>query len=105
MRSSIFNSKHPAFFYAKFLVGICMGAAIVFEVLANYSLKHHSETYARVAQQYMEALKSRPSRPGEPASVLMVGNSLLLYGVDVDRLQALTSDRMRVYPIFLEATG
>lgn len=35
----------------------------------------------------------------------MVGNSLLLEGVDVNRLRKLTSDRMRVYPIFLEATG
>src|SRR5262249_18980871 len=38
-------------------------------------------------------------------SVLMVGNSLLLYGVDVDRLQTLTSSQVRIYPVFLEATG
>src|SRR5260370_28341508 len=43
--------------------------------------------------------------PGEPPSVLLVGNSLLLHGVELDRLQALTSSRMRIYPIFLEATG
>src|SRR5207245_9103573 len=41
----------------------------------------------------------------EPTSVLMIGNSLLLEGVDVDRLQKLTSSQMRIYPIFLEATG
>jgi hypothetical protein len=35
----------------------------------------------------------------------MVGNSLLLEGVDVERLQKLTSGRVRIYPIFLEATG
>jgi lysophospholipase L1-like esterase len=35
----------------------------------------------------------------------MVGNSLLLYGVDVDRLKNLTSGRVHVCPIFLEATG
>src|SRR5713226_9971829 len=35
----------------------------------------------------------------------MVGNSLLLHGIELDRLNALTSSRMRVYPIFLEATG
>src|SRR5438445_1580879 len=35
----------------------------------------------------------------------MVGNSLLLQGVKVDRLQALTSASMRIYPVFLEATG
>src|SRR5258705_1755242 len=35
----------------------------------------------------------------------MVGNSLLLQGVKLDRLQALTSASMRIYPVFLEATG
>jgi hypothetical protein len=75
------------------------------EIFSDYLVKHHSFTYARVSRQYGEALKVRPSRPGEPASVLMVGNSLLLYGVDVDRLHELTSGRMRIYPIFLEATG
>jgi len=34
----------------------------------------------------------------------MVGNSLLLAGVDVDRLQQLTATSLRIYPIFLEAT-
>ena len=47
----------------------------------------------------------RPSRTGEPASVLMVGNSLLMEGIDVDRLQELTSSKMRIHPLFLEATG
>jgi hypothetical protein len=36
---------------------------------------------------------------------MMVGNSLLLHGVKVDRLRELTSSQMRIYPIFLEATG
>jgi hypothetical protein len=105
MPSSISNFKDPAFSYAKVLIGICVACAVLMEILTSYSLKRHSETYARVAQQYTEALKARPSSPGEPASVLMVGNSLLLYGVDVDRLQTLTSGRIRIYPIFLEATG
>jgi hypothetical protein len=35
----------------------------------------------------------------------MIGNSLLLQGVDVDRLQKLTSRQMQIYPIFLEGTG
>jgi hypothetical protein len=68
-------------------------------------VKYYSFTYARVSRQYSEALEVRPSKPGEPASVLMVGNSLLLYGVDVDRLHELTSGSMRIYPIFLEATA
>jgi hypothetical protein len=105
MLSSTFSSKHPALFYAKLLVGICALLMLVFEFLSAFLLKHHSETYARVSQQYAEALKMRPARPGEPASVLLVGNSLLLYGVDVDRLRKLTLGRVQICPIFLEATG
>ncbi len=105
MRSSISGSKSPALVYAKALVGICAVLIVALEISSAYLLKHHSVTYARVSRQYDEAVKVRPSRPGEPASVLIVGNSLLLEGVDVNRLRELTSTRVRIYPIFLEATG
>ena len=105
MPSCTSSSKHRALFYAKLLAGICAFLILVFELSSNYLLKRHSETYARVSQQYADAVKIRPAKPGEPASVLMVGNSLLLYGVDVDRLRELTSGRVRICPIFLEATG
>ena len=105
MRSSTSSSNAPAWFYAKVLVGVCAVLVVVFEIASNYLLKHDSETYARVSQQYADALTIRPAKPGEPRPVLMVGNSLLLEGIDVERLQALTSSRMRIHPIFLEATG
>lgn len=105
MRSSISSSKHPALNYVKILVAICAALAISFECLSDYLLKRHSETYARVSQQYADALRVRPAKPGEPKSVLMIGNSLLLYGVDVDHLQKLTSSQLSIHPIFLEATG
>lgn len=105
MRSSISNSRHPAITYTKILLAICAALTISLEGLSNYLLKRHSETYARVSQQYADALRIRPAKPGEPMSVLMVGNSLLLYGVDVDRLQKLTSSQLSIHPIFLEATG
>ena len=84
MPSSISSSKHPALFYAKLLVGICAFLILVFELLSDFLLKHHSETYARVSQQYAQAVHMRPASAGQPASILMVGNSLLLYGVDVE---------------------
>ena len=105
MPSSTSSSKHSALFYAKLLGGICALLILVFEFSSDYLLKRHSETYARVSQQYSDAVKMRPAKPGEPASVLMVGNSLLLYGVDVDRLKNLTSGRAHICPIFLDATG
>ena len=105
MPSSISNSRHPAIAYAKVLFGICLALIMSFEFLSDYLLKHHSETYARVSRQYGDALRIPPSKPGEPKSVLMVGNSLLLEGIDVDRLQKLTSSQLSIHPIFLEATG
>ena len=79
--------------------------AIALEVSSVYLLKNYSVTFRRVSRQYAEALKVRPARAGEPTSVLMVGNSLLLHGVDVDRLRQRTWENMRIYPIFLEGTG
>lgn len=105
MPSSTSSSKPGALFYAKLLVGICALLILAIEFLSDFLLKHHSETYARVSRQYAEAVKMRPAKPGEPASVLMIGNSLLLEGVDVGRLQKLTSSQMNICPIFLEATG
>jgi len=105
MPSSTSSSKPGALFYAKLLVGICALLIVAFEFLSDFLLKYHSETYARVSRQYAEAVKMRPAKPGEPTSVLILGNSLLLEGVDVDRLKKLTSSHMHIYPIFLEATG
>src|SRR6267143_1070082 len=105
MPLSTSSSKPGAFFYAKLLVGICALLIVAFVFFSDFLLKHHSETYARVSRQCAEAIRMRPAQPGEPASVLMIGNSLLLEGGDVDRLKKLTSDQMHIYPIFLEATG
>jgi hypothetical protein len=105
MPSSISDSKSTALTYAKALAGICAILMIAIEIFSVYLLKHDSGTYARISRQYDEAAKMRPAAPGEPPSVLLVGNSLLLHGIELDRLQALTSSRMHIYPIFLEATG
>lgn len=105
MPSSISGSKSKAIAYAKALAAICAVLILVFEVASVYLLNHQSATYARISKQYDDALKIRRGPAGEPPSVLMVGNSLLLHGVQLDRLQELTSSRMHLYPIFLEATG
>jgi hypothetical protein len=105
MPSSISGSKSKAIAYAKALAAICALLILVFEIASVYLLNHRSGTYARISRQYAEALTIRPAGAGEPPSVLMVGNSLLLHGVQLDRLQEMTSSRMRLYPIFLEATG
>ncbi len=105
MPLSTSSSESAALVYAKVLVGICAIFLMGLEISSVYLVKYYSPTYARVSRQYAEALKVRPSRPGEPTSVLMVGNSLLVAGVDVDRLQELMSGNLRIYPIFLEGTA
>jgi len=105
MLSSISDSKSRCLLYCKVLAGICASLLAMIEISSIYLLKHHSPTYARISRQYSEAMTIRPAGPGEPANVLMVGNSLLLHGVELDRLRTLTSERMNIYPIFLEATG
>lgn len=92
-------------FYAKLLVGVCAALIVCFEALSTYLLKRHSETYARISLQYAQALRIRTGKPGEPVPVLMVGNSLLLDGVDVNQLRDSTTNKLHVYPIFLEGTG
>src|SRR5437870_5785885 len=101
MRLSISNSKSPAMTYAKVICGISFGLLIALEGFSRYMLKHHSVTYQRVAQQLNRAVEARPARLGEPTSVVMIGNSLFLDGVQVDRLQEMTSNRLRIYTIFL----
>jgi hypothetical protein len=105
MPSSTSDSKSKAVGYAKAIAAICALLILVFEIVSVYLLNHQSATYARVSRQYDEASRIRPAGAGEPPAVLMVGNSLLLHGVQLDRLKDLTASRMQVYPIFLEATG
>jgi hypothetical protein len=105
MPLSISNSRSAPFFYVGVLAGVCLFLVATLEISSRFMLKHHSETFARVSRQYADAVWVRPAKAGEPISVLMVGNSLLLDGIDVDRFQKLTSSKLRIYPIFLEATG
>src|SRR5436190_21384735 len=102
MRSSISVSNAAPIFHLKMLAAFCVLVVTSLEILFSHPIKEHSVTYRRVSRQYVEALGARPSKPGEPVSVLMVGNSLLLNGVDVPRLQASTSGSLRIYPMFLE---
>jgi len=97
-------SGASALLHAKVLVALVAILVAGLEVWANHPLKQYSATYRRVSRQYAEAVRARPSRAGAPVSVLIVGNSLLLDGVDVRRLQK-SAARLRIFPIFLESTG
>lgn len=105
MHSSISDSNRPAVAYAKALLAICVLIIIGFEISSCYLLDHFSLTYKRISRQYEQAATVQRAEPGGPPSVLIVGNSLLLHGIQLDRLRALTSASMQIYPVFLEATG
>src|SRR5262249_45880276 len=99
------NAHSHALRHVKYLLATIALLLLGIEAGANYLLKHASPTYARVSGQYQQAREAVPAKPGDPPTVLMLGNSLLLDGIEMDRLRLATSSRMRVYPIFLEATG
>ena len=105
MPSSISDSRRRAADYSKVLLGLCAITILGIEIFSSYLLKHFSLTYSRVSRQQAEAVKIRHAGPGKSPSVLLVGNSLLLQGIQLDRLHSLTSDAIRIYPIFLEQTG
>ncbi len=105
MHSSISDSKSTALAYIKVSLAIWTILVIALEISSVYLLKHQSPTYSRISRQFETAVKMRPAGPGEAPAVLLVGNSLLLHGIKMDRLQELTSSSMRINPILLEATG
>ncbi len=103
MRSSTSSFDRPLF-YSRILIAVSVLVILALEAGYSYTLTR-SGTYRRVSRQYAEVAQSRPALPGEPPSVVMVGNSLLLDGIQVDRLRDLTTARLRVYPLFLEGTA
>jgi len=105
MPSSTSGSKSKAMTYAKAPRGYLCRADTYVRTCLDYLLNHRSATYARISRQYDEALKIRPASAGEPPNVLMVGNSLLLHGVQVNRLQEMNLLQHANLPYFPGSDG
>jgi hypothetical protein len=90
--------------YIKVLLTVCVIVVVSIELWARHSMTSDSITYRRVSAQYREAVRSRPSKSGEPVSVVIVGNSLLLDGINEERLRRSTAGSLQLHPLFLEAT-
>jgi hypothetical protein len=105
MPSSTSASKSTALVYAKLLAMTCAAVIVTLELCSIYLLRHDSGTYDRISKQYSDAIQMQSCGTGGRPCVLMVGNSLLLHGIALDRLREMTDTQMRIYPIFLEATG
>ena len=87
MPSSISSSDTKAVVYIKVLLAVCVVVVVSIELWARHSLTSYSMTYRRVSRQYREAVRAQPSKPGERVSVLIVGNSLLLDGINEEHLR------------------
>ncbi len=105
MPSSIFSSRSKALAHIKLVCAISAMFMVLLEILSAHLLDRYSVTYRRVSQELMEAMRARASQPGQPASMVIIGNSLFLDGVQVEKLSELTSPHFRIYPVFLEGTG
>ncbi|NDQ56001.1 MAG: hypothetical protein GZ088_02880 [Acidipila sp.] len=69
------------------------------ELVSNYGFNHISAIQRRTVRDIGEARRLRSAPPGQPATALFAGNSLMLHGIDVERLQSGVSAEMR--PTFL----
>ena len=74
---------------------------LVLEVFAREVLPRISENQRRIANDYRAAVHLRPTAADGARSILVVGNSLLLHGIDRDKLRALMGPSYQVvlYPI------
>jgi len=74
---------------------------LVLEAFAREVLPRISENQRRIANDYRAAVHLRPTAADGARSILVVGNSLLLHGIDRNQLRALMGPSYQVvlYPI------
>ena len=74
------------------------------EVVARLGLEHVSRIHHRILQEASEAGELRHSSSESSKSVLLVGNSLLLEGIDMPQLDAGLQPRFRIQRFAVEQT-
>jgi hypothetical protein len=84
---------------------IAVALCSIAEVAARFSLNHISRLHQRIVQERAAAQAVRPGLPGQPPTMLFVGNSLLLAGVDFPQLVNRTASRFRVSRFVVEQTN
>lgn len=102
MRS--FTSAFEVATPARAIVLLLAAVALYFLVLEGFArevLPRISENQRRIAYDYRATLQLRPTTADGARSVLVVGNSLLLHGIDRNQLRALMGPSYQVvlYPI------
>ena len=82
------------------MVAVFLGA----EMLARYAFPRISQIEGRIRSDERQAMSIRASTPGSPPTVLVVGNSLLLRGLDYPKIQTEMAPQARVLRFGIENT-
>lgn len=81
-----------------------IGLLLVVELLAAYAFPRISRIEGRIRDDEREVMALRQRAPNSPPTILMVGNSLLLRGLDYPRIQADLAPKARVVRFVIENT-
>jgi hypothetical protein len=93
--------------YAKAIVValLCFGALLgLLEIGMRLTFNRYSRIGGRIAREYDAARSLQAAKPGDPPTVLFVGNSLLLEGVNFTDLQQ-RAPEARVSRLVIESTS
>lgn len=74
------------------------------EMLSRYAFPRISEIEGRIGSDEQAAMSIRAPAPGSPPTVLLVGNSLLLRGLDYPKIRAHMAPDVRVLRFVIENT-
>lgn len=77
---------------------------VALEAGTRWGFRRVSRIESRTAAEFKEACAIRPVAGESRPSVLLLGNSLLLEGVDMDRLRKLLASRARITRFVIEST-
>lgn len=75
------------------------------ELAANVGLTRFSQIHRRIMQELHATHNVRPALPGQPESILFVGNSLFLEGVDFPELKQRVAPRFHATRFIVEQTS
>ena len=107
MRSSTSNSEYPRAPFTSailWLLGLIVLICLCAEIGTRYGFSRVSRIQNRVDQEKTAFLTLHPGSSGAPRNIAIVGNSLLLFSVDIPLLNSLGSGKFHYSRFVLEQT-
>jgi hypothetical protein len=105
MPSSTSNSRKPTKAHIALLLALVAIFCCSVEIVASYLFVRVSRIEKRREMEYRSALAVRSAKPRGRTSVLVVGNSLLLHGVDFPSLQRNVGSDLELHRTVFENTA